>query len=342
MRKFDTRSVLDRLDTTFKSLFNTHWKMNLSPFLIILVINIIGWVISAILVPLVLFLASFSLSSTIEKIVIVSILGTIFIFWVTLFYWITGNLATITTYLVMRKQGTNFQAMDILREAKSYIPSALKFDGYYYSVFALVVFILFLVLFPSIQGDMSQIFWMLSTQPDYQALGKMILQFLSITILVGGIFFGFSIWFSTRYAPAKPGFVLEQKGELRDFMEWQRITNGNFWNILGNMMVLSLVLSVVIWLWNSFFGGFFSSTPSLNTGWSTPENMDDVIKYLPNILSMIAPWPIGGSMIVWLIINTLAGIFRNGFSYTLYQELSTVVDTHVIIQDSEREGIQSL
>ncbi len=42
MKKFDTRNILDRLETTFKTLFNQQWKMNLSPFLIILVINIVG------------------------------------------------------------------------------------------------------------------------------------------------------------------------------------------------------------------------------------------------------------------------------------------------------------
>ncbi len=129
----------------------------------------------------------------------------------TLFYWITGNLAQITTYLVMQKQGTDFQAIEILREAKTYIPNALKFDGYYYTSIALVVFILFLSLFPFIHDDIGKIFGMLSTNADYQVLENMFIQFAVIGSTIGVVFVVFSYWFSTRYAPAKPGFVLGRK-----------------------------------------------------------------------------------------------------------------------------------
>lgn len=42
MKIFDSRNVLDRIETTFTTLFNAKWKRNFSPFLIILAINIVG------------------------------------------------------------------------------------------------------------------------------------------------------------------------------------------------------------------------------------------------------------------------------------------------------------
>lgn len=40
MNRFTSRNVLDRLEDTFKRIFNANWKMTIAPFLIILVINI--------------------------------------------------------------------------------------------------------------------------------------------------------------------------------------------------------------------------------------------------------------------------------------------------------------
>lgn len=40
---------------------------------------------------------------------------------------------------------------------------------------------------------------------------------------------------------------------------------------------------------------------------------------------MISPGPIGGSMIFSLVAATLTNLFRNGFAYILYQDLSTEV-----------------
>ena len=42
MKLFDSRNVLDRIETTFTTLFNAEWKRNFSPFLVILAINIVG------------------------------------------------------------------------------------------------------------------------------------------------------------------------------------------------------------------------------------------------------------------------------------------------------------
>lgn len=40
---------------------------------------------------------------------------------------------------------------------------------------------------------------------------------------------------------------------------------------------------------------------------------------------MISPEPIGGSMILSLVAGMLVSIFRNGFTYVLYQDLSTEI-----------------
>ena len=69
------------------------------------------------------------------------------------FYWITGNLSAITTFLIFQKteQKQPFDTKSILLEAKTYIPAALRFDGYYYSITALVLFVCFLIVFPGLR-----------------------------------------------------------------------------------------------------------------------------------------------------------------------------------------------
>ena len=70
----------------------------------------------------------------------------------TLFYWITGNLTTICSYLVVRKKGIAFQPMEIIREATTYLKRALRFDGYYYSILSVILFVLFLLCLPFLRG----------------------------------------------------------------------------------------------------------------------------------------------------------------------------------------------
>jgi hypothetical protein len=134
------------------------------PFLILLAVNITGGILSAILVPLFLFLGATVGTSTLSKTFIIVFLALIFIIGVVTFYWITGNLAAITTYLIFQKQEKKetFTPIGILFEAKKYLTHALGFDGYFYSALALVIFVLFMLLFPTLQGNFAILFQMAS------------------------------------------------------------------------------------------------------------------------------------------------------------------------------------
>lgn len=118
--------------------------------------------------------------------VIGGILAMALIFGIAIFYWIMGNLSAITTYLAFQKQEQNesFKPKEILLEAKRYLPHALGFDGYFYSVLALLVFLLFLVLFPFIQGNFATLFQMVSGPTDWDTLGSMFLQMLGVGLIV--------------------------------------------------------------------------------------------------------------------------------------------------------------
>jgi len=127
MNLFTSRNVLDRLEDTFKRIFNSNWKSIFPPFLILLAVNIAGGILSAILIPLFLFLGALLGTSTLSKTGIIIFLALILIIGVVTFYWITGNLAAITTYLIFQKQEKKetFTPTGILLEAKKYLPHAL-------------------------------------------------------------------------------------------------------------------------------------------------------------------------------------------------------------------------
>lgn len=164
MNQFSSRNVLDRLEDTFKRIFNSNWKSIFPPFLIILAVNIAGGILSVILVPLFLFLGATIGTSILSKTFIIVLLALIIILGVVTFYWITGNLAAITTYLIFQKQEKKetFTPISILLEAKKYLPHALGFDGYFYIALALVIVVLFMFLFPSLQENFAILFQMAS------------------------------------------------------------------------------------------------------------------------------------------------------------------------------------
>ncbi len=327
MTLFESRNVLDRLETTWKGIFNANWKANISPFLILLLVNIAWGVIASIIVPLTLFIWSMGMNSVLGKGIIVTLLLLILIVSIAIFYWITGNLATISTYLIFEKQEqrVSFRAMEILREAKTYLPSALKFDGYYYSILAGVIFVIFLMLFPFIREYIGPFFQMESKDFYSSTFWEPSLQFALVMILAWGAYFIFALWFSTRYFPTKPGFVLRKSGNYDTFSKGKLLTQGQFWNILGNMIVLSIVISVASWIWNNFIGGSLFGGPSIATEWLTWANTDEFMKNLPQILSFISPWQVGWGMIISLIASTMTNLFRNGFSYVLWKDLSTSI-----------------
>ena len=125
------------------------------------------------------------MDSVLGKGIIITILLLILIVGITLFYWITGNLAMISTYLIFEKQTQKiqFRAMEILREAKVYLPSALKFDGYYYSILAGVILVIFLVLFPSIREYIGPFFQIESKDYYSSTFWEPFIQFALIMIL---------------------------------------------------------------------------------------------------------------------------------------------------------------
>ena len=125
------------------------------------------------------------MNSVLGKGIIITILLLILIVGIAIFYWITGNLATISTYLIFEKQEQRipFRAMEILREAKKYLPSALKFDGYYYSILAGVIFVIFLMLFPFIRGYLGPFFQMESKDFYSSTFWEPLLQFALVMIL---------------------------------------------------------------------------------------------------------------------------------------------------------------
>lgn len=143
------------------------------------------------------------------------------------FYWIMGNLSAITTFLIFQKHenAEDFDTKSILSEAQRYIPAALRFDGYYYSIVAIILFVCFLAVFPGFMESIDEILGKNYSSP-------ILMKTLFSLFGVGFLYIIFSIWFSTRYLPAKPGFVLEQKRTLKDFSEGKNLTIGNFWNIL--------------------------------------------------------------------------------------------------------------
>lgn len=173
----------------------------------------------------------------------------VFLLSVVTFYWIMGNLSAITTFLIFQKaeRKQSFNTKEILLEAKTYIPAALRFDGYYYSITAIVLFVCFLILFPGLRESINGII----RKDD---ISPIIVGTMASIFGVGLLYLFFSVWFSTRYMPAKPGFILEQKRSLHDFSEGKSITIGNFWNILGNLILISIVIGVVVNLWDSLVG----------------------------------------------------------------------------------------
>ncbi len=344
MLVFESRNVLDRLEITYKEIFNANWKSNISPFLILLAVNIAWGILSTITLPSLLILGSMTMGSSFEKWVIIGVISFIFILGITLFYWITGNLATISTYLIFEKQEQRvpFRGMEILREAKAYLPSALKFDGYYYSILAGVIFVIFLMLFPFIRDHIGPLSQMESKDYYSSTFWEPFIQFALIMILAWGVYFIFALWFSTRYFPTKPGFVLGKSWTFDRFQEGKLLTQRQFWKILGNMIVLSIVISVISWIWNNFIGGSLFGGSTLPTEWLTWANMDDLMKNLPQLLSFISPWQVGWGMIISLIASTLTNLFRNGFSYILWKDLSTSMFQSTISAEDRPSEMKSI
>ncbi len=344
MTLFESRNVLDRLEITYKEIFNANWKSNISPFLILLAVNIAWGILSTITLPSLLILGSMTMGSSFEKWVIIGVISFIFILGITLFYWITGNLATISTYLIFEKQEQRvpFRGMEILREAKAYLPSALKFDGYYYSILAGVIFVIFLMLFPFIRDHIGPLSQMESKDYYSSTFWEPFIQFALIMILAWGVYFIFALWFSTRYFPTKPGFVLGKSWTFDRFQEGKLLTQRQFWKILGNMIVLSIVISVASWIWNNFIGGSLFGGPTIPTEWLNWANIDEFMKNLPKILSFISPWQVGWGMIISLIASTLTNLFRNGFSYILWKDLSTSMFQSTISAEDRPSEMKSI
>lgn len=187
MTLFDSRNVLDRLEATWKGIFNTNWKSNISPFLILLAVNITGGILSAIATPLMLVLASLTVSSAFGKGILIALVLFLLVCAIVSFYWITANLAEISTYLIFEKQAHHipFRGMDILREAKTYLSSALRFDGYYYSILAVIILVIFLLLYPFIRDDIGLLFQIDATNYTSNTYLEHFLQMLGIGLFVG-------------------------------------------------------------------------------------------------------------------------------------------------------------
>ncbi len=328
MSRFDTRNVLDRLQDTFLAIFNAEWKKNLAPFLILLGINIVWGMMIWLLIPLVLIpmglIGWWGTGNIILMILIVFILVVL----IALFYWITGNIATISSYLIVRKKGIAFQPMELLYEAKTYLGRSLRFDGYYYSFLAVVLFVIFLISMPFLKDHIRQMVELSMGSMDYSALAGELIGVGLIFWLFAIVFWIFSVWFSTKYFTNKPWFILEGWQHLDDFTALGSLIFGNFWNVLGNMIVLGIILSVT---WNtltSLLSGVIGSGWSgidLSSMKSWDENTD-MAALLPKILAAMTPWSLWGGMVIWLLVGTLTNLYRNTFSYILWNDLRTDTD----------------
>jgi hypothetical protein len=323
MNQFEKRNVLDRIQESFLHIFNTQWKANITPFFILYGLNFLGGVIFTVLWVLIMipFLRWADFQSF-DGIVYSSSVIFLFLLVCTLFYWIVNNLSAITAYLIAKKWNDPFSPFDLIEEAYSHLKKALKFDGYYYSFSAIVFFILFLLFFPIFRDQIWEIrsYWM-TVHKEYDII-FLWLKVLFSWALLCIIFALFSLWYSTRYFTQKPGFVLGTSTAFSDFIQWRQITNGYFWTLLGNWLVLFLILT--------FASSLFQQVLSVFSSWSSPVSSFESEKttdygalFFTTFLSTITQSSAIVTILVSSLISYLTNIFRGVFSYVLWKDLTT-------------------
>lgn len=330
MNYFSTKNFFDRLEATWRALAVENWKWHIIPFLIILGINIAAGMIFAVIIPLMVLGIGFSSMNGTEKIVWWIFLGVCAIIGVGVFYWITSNLTAITTYCMIEKdeRRESYTPRSILMDAWGYIRHALLFDGYYYSAVALVVFVLFLLIFPVFQSSFWLIFGGLKTGilPDSISSWSSwdtLISFIGYFFLVLVVFIIFSMWFSVRYFTAKPGYILTKGESLPAFMDGKKISQGYFWEILGNIIAVWIIVSLITSLLNGFGGS--ASTPFLGTDTMHQLQDGDINALMSTLLTLVSPPPQSVGMILSILVGMCATVFRHGFSYILWRDLTTPV-----------------
>lgn len=295
MKLFESRNVLDRIETTWNIFFSSAWQIRVLPQIIFIAI----WTTLGILsfAPLFFFFPDIMTWETIDKtrqiLVIIKILM-ILLVPITLFTLIGGLVYTYTlTVLHDYEVGKTWQQYASIAWSRLWW---WLWYGFWVTIFMFVIFGIAVASY----FTTSFIFW----------LGMIILTLV------------FFWWIVALYAWA-PWYILENSWNPRSFLAIFSLTSWRWWNTFGNMLLGSIVVSSMVSLvqqivnWIMWIGEL--GTQFISLMW---KGNIDWTKILTELSSDYGTRFIIG-LILFFILSGGQQVFIGMFQYIVWKEITT-------------------
>ncbi len=307
--------VLDRIETSFSILFSKNfWKLISPIFIYKLVIWIFLWNFISFVVLWNVDANSNIFASPFYIIIFVLIIFW-FIFYITFFVGIF--LATIKNI----KDLINSKEINLKQNIKYWIKSIIPSFNTYWYIFAYIT--LWPFLFIAIWWIMI-ILWMTLYIDYLKDIWWMVIWFWFLLLFIFMIYRWVKITFSLVSAVDKDSYTKE------NFLLSVKITNNNWWRIVGNFLLLSLILSIILWIISVLLSTF-------STGLLDVINVKElIIKYMmhnltqddinmvkTNILKFYDTFYLNNFLlsIVNLFLDTFGSVLLLIFTYIFYKRL---------------------
>lgn len=299
MKLFESRNVLDRIETTWNIFFSSAWQVRVLPQILLVAI----WTTLGILscTPLFLLFSDFMnwdrLDNVDQMLLIVKTL-TILLLPITIFTLVHGMVYTYTL--------TISHEYEVGKTWQQYARTAWSrlwwwaWYGLWTTAFMLIIYTIWITLY-----------------------------FLSSSLIFGFaliILICIFIWWIVALYALAPGFILENSWGPRSVFSLLSLTSARWWRVCGNIFLgnivvgsmLSLIQQLISWI--SWWGMLWLWLGLKLGSIEGQENIDWSILF--SDMPEIGIWFVIGTIILYIIWGTQR-VFINMFQYTLWREIIT-------------------
>ncbi len=298
MKLFESRNVLDRIETTWSMFFSSEWKVRVLPQILFTALGttlgILSFWLLLFLVPGVMEWNTFSSP---DQLFFISKALLILLIPITIF-----TLTSGITYTYTLSVSHDYEAWKTWQYYLNLALPRLWWWAWYGLWFGLSIIALI---------GVTTLFYF--TTP--------LIFILSIVLFIP-LFF----WAIIASYAGSPGYILGGTWGIREFLQIFSVSSGRWWNIFGNMLLWSFVVSSVLSLvqqfvyWIMGIDSFGSKLAGLNQ-----DSLNTWMPLLNDIVSDIGVRFLFGAVLLF-IISGGQQVFIGMFQYTVWRETQTDAD----------------